>query len=173
MSFDGRGGARQGAGRPKKPKIDTETGEALNVLPDLKYEKLGADFTSNELDEWMTAPQKRGEVLKTQEVYDQVCNWLDMLECRGTVAPQLVEEYAMSVARWIQCEQNINEHGLLMAHPTKGTVETPYVAMSQSYMKQANQIWYNIEQIVKDQISMVGKTNKDDMMENLLKLKKG
>jgi hypothetical protein len=84
------------------------------------------------------------------------------------VSTQLVEQYAMSVSRWIQCEECISEFGFLAKHPTTGNaIASPYVSMSQQYMKQVNQVWY---QIVKENCSVEwqGATPQDDVMERLL-----
>ena len=48
----------------------------------------------------------------------------------------MVEQYAMSVSRWIQCEEIVSSTGFLAKHPTTGAaIASPYVSMSQSYMK--------------------------------------
>ena len=85
---------------------------------------------------------------------------------------QLLEQYAMSVSRWVMCEIFINEYGMLARHPTSGNpIASPYVSMSQQYMKQVNQIWYQIYQIVKENCSVEwqGATPQDDVMEQLLR----
>ena len=76
----------------------------------------------------------------------------------------------MSVARWIQCEEAISEYGFLAKHPTTGNaMQSPYVAMSQNYMKQVNQVWFQIYQIVKDNAQDYSGANpQDDLMERLL-----
>jgi hypothetical protein len=82
----------------------------------------------------------------------------------------------MSVSRWIQCEECISEFGFLAKHPTTGNaIASPYVAMSQQYMKQVNQVWYQIYQIVKENCSVEwqGATPQDDVMERLLNTRKG
>ena len=47
--------------------------------------------------------------------------------------------------------------------------------MSQQYMKQVNQIWYQIFQVVKENCASdySGMTPQDDVMERLLKARKG
>jgi len=47
--------------------------------------------------------------------------------------------------------------------------------MAQNYMKQTNQIWFQIYQVVKENCSTEysGPTPQDDMMERLLKSRKG
>ena len=81
----------------------------------------------------------------------------------------------MSVSRWVQCEEAISEYGFLAKHPTTGNaIASPYVAMSQQYMKQSNQIWYQIFQVVKENCSVdYGGSPHADMMENLLASRRG
>ena len=84
---------------------------------------------------------------------------------------QLIEQYAMSVSRWIQCEEAISEFGFLAKHPTTGNaIASPYVSMSTQYMKQANQIWYQIYQVVKENCSVEYSSTSphDNVMERLL-----
>lgn len=50
---------------------------------------------------------------------------------------QMVEQYAFSVARWIHLERLISKYGYIAKHPTTGApIQSPYVVMAQSYMKQ-------------------------------------
>ena len=83
-------------------------------------------------------------------------------------------QYAMSVSRWIQCEEVISEYGFLAKHPTTGSaIASPYVSMSQSYMKQVNQLWYQIFQIVRENCSTeFSGLPIDDAMEKLLTARK-
>ena len=77
----------------------------------------------------------------------------------------------MSVARWIQCEMAISQFGFLAKHPTTGAaIPSPYVAMSHAFMKQINQSWYHIYQIVKENCTRTIPSNnpQDDIMERLL-----
>jgi ribosomal protein S3AE len=82
----------------------------------------------------------------------------------------------MTVARWIQCEEAISEYGFIAKHPTtNAAIASPYVSMSQNYMKQVNQLWYQIYQIVKENCltDYGGQTPQDDAMERLLRARKG
>ncbi|HAA3488459.1 TPA_asm: terminase, partial [Listeria monocytogenes] len=91
------------------------------------------------------------------------------------VSPRVLESYAQAFARYIQCEQAVSQYGLLGKHPTTGGVVTsPFVTMSQSFQKQANLLWYEIFDIVKQNCTtdFEGSPN-DDMMERLLRSKKG
>ena len=92
------------------------------------------------------------------------------------VSRLLVEQYAMAVARWIQCEECISEFGSLAKHPTTGNaIASPYVSMSRDYKKQINTDWYQIYQIVRDNstIEFSGSSPQDSLMEKLLQSRKG
>lgn len=66
------------------------------------------------------------------------------------MAPRLIEAYAQAFARYVQCGQAISKFGLLGKHPTTGTaIASPFVAMSQSFGKQANVYWCEIYEIVR------------------------
>ena len=178
MAKDGtaRGGARVGAGRKPKPLVDKiADGRAANVmaLPE-PAEIEGADVPP--IKAYLTAAQKNGKDLCAEEVYRETYAWLKARGCDSLVNSQLVEQYAMSVSRWIQCEECISEYGFLAKHPTTGNaIASPYVSMSRDYMKQTNQCWLQIYQIVKENCSVeFGGTNpQDDLMERLLNTRKG
>ena len=124
----------------------------------------------------LSATQKDGKTLVAAEVYEKTWTWLAERGCAALVSPQLLERYAMSVARWIQCEEAITEYGFLAKHPTTGNaIQSPYVAMSQNFMSQTNRLWMEIYQIVKENCSSEygGATPQDDVMERLLSARKG
>ncbi len=170
MAKDGtqRGGARVGAGR--KPKALTEKiseGLSASVLQ-FPEELLGVDMPP--VKDYLKAKQKNGRNLLAEEIYTETYTWLKARGCDKAVYSQLIEQYAMSVSRWIQCEEAISEFGFLAKHPTTGNaIASPYVSMSQAYMKQVNQIWYQIFQVVKENCSGdFSHTPMDDTMERLL-----
>ena len=75
---------------------------------------------------------------------------------------------------FIQCEEAVSTYGLLGKHPTTGgAIASPFVSMSQNFQKQANLIWYEIFDIVKQNTTTAFiSTPQDDMMERLLRKKK-
>jgi hypothetical protein len=85
----------------------------------------------------------------------------------------LIEQYAMTVSRWIHCEEVISKTGYIAKHPTTSApIASPYVAMSQSYLKQANICWNQIFTIVRENCSTEFQGNpQDDLMEQLLRRK--
>ena len=173
MAKDGtnRGGSRVGAGR--KPKALSEKigeGRVATVmqLPEAP-ELQGIDMPP--VKYYMSVSQKSGIDLDAKDVYEETWNWLKARRCEDLVSPQLLQQYAMAVARWIQCEMAVSEYGFLAKHPTTGAaIASPYVTMSREYMKQINQIWFQISQIVKENnsTSYQGANPQDDMMERLL-----
>lgn len=178
MAKDGtmRGGPRPGTGPKKKAladKINDGKAEGALVLqpPD---ELVGVDMPT--VKEYMKQAQKGGEAFYAEDVYIETWNWLKSRGCEKLVNPQLIEQYAMSVARWISVEVFISDTGYLARHPTTGNaIASPYVSMSRDYMKQVNQIWYQIYQVVRENYAVEygGANPQDNLMERLLQARKG
>lgn len=139
-------------GRPRKAVSERLTEgncgyKPIKIIPaPSTYE--GVDVP--EPSKYIKAKQKNGELLYAEEIYNNTWGWLVECKCDHLFVPAIVEEYAMSFARWIQCEEAISEYGFLAKHPTTGqAITSPYVSMSQSYMKQTTQQWSLIYEIVK------------------------
>ena len=182
MAKDGtnRGGARVGAGAKKKPLADkiAEGNPGKRALTVIDFDN-AADLEGQPMPKpsaMLSATQKHCKKLIAADVYEATWNWLAERRCTALVSPQLLERYAMSVARWIQCEEAITEYGFLAKHPTTGNaIQSPYVAMSQNFMSQTNRLWMEIFQIVKENCSSEysGATPQDDVMERLLQARTG
>lgn len=183
MAKDGtnRGGARIGAGAKKKPLADkiAEGNPGKRALTVISFDDRAAELEGQAMpkpSKMLSAVQKDGKALVAEDIYKETWEWLAERGCASLVSPQLLERYAMSVARWIQCEEAVTEFGFLAKHPTTGNaIASPYVAMSQTYMKQVNQVWYQIYQIVKENCAVEygGRNPQDDLMERLLTARKG
>ena len=173
----GQGGKRPGAGRkPKgvKEKADNGNpgGRRLTVL-DIPDTEGAAMPPPNEI---LSATQKDGTKLKAAEIYERVWNWLDKIGATAYIAPEVIEQYAMCRARWLQCEEMTNELGFLSRHPTTGKpITSPFINIGINYMNQAVRLWNEIFQIVKENCSTeYGETTpQDDLMERLLRARKG
>ncbi len=182
MAKDGtnRGGARTGAGAKKKALAEkiAEGNPGGRKLTVMEFTNT-ADLKGQEMPEpnkMLEAIQKDGKALVAGEIYKATWIWLDERGCSSLVSPQLLERYAMSVARWIQCEEAITEYGFLAKHPTTGNaIQSPYVAMGQNYMTQTNRLWYEIFQIVRENCvgEYKGVNPQDDVMERLLSARRG
>ena len=151
-----RGGARPGSGPKRKAltdKIANGTADGATVLQ-VSAELEGSDMPP--VKDFMKAAQKGGEDFCAEEVYVDTWNWLKS-------------------CRWISVELFISETGYLARHPTTGNaIASPYVSMSRDYMKQVNQCWYQIYQIVRENCSAAyGASPQDDLMERLLTARKG
>ena len=83
----------------------------------------------------------------------------------------------MAISRWIQCERTYqpNSDSWPSIPSTGNAIPSPYVAMSQSFSKQANNLWYQIYQVVKENCSVEykGATPHDDTTERLLSARRG
>lgn len=178
MAKDGtnRGGPRPGTGPKKKAlidKINDGTADGEKILPQ------PADIEGYDIPpvkDYLKAKQKSGKDLCAEDVFIATYKWLKNCGCEKLVTLQQIEQYAMSVSRWIQCEEAISEFGFLAKHPTTGNaIASPFVAMSRDYMKQVNATWFAIHQIVKENCSVDygGATPHDDLMERLLTARRG
>ena len=177
MAKDGtnRGGARPGTGPKKRPLIDKiNDGKAENsmVLPE-PAEFEGADVPP--IKDYLKATQKNGKSLCAEDVFVSTYKWLKTCGCEKLVNVQLIEQYAMSVSRWIQCEEAISEFGFLAKHPTTGKpITSPFINIGINYMNQASRQWENIMQIVKENCSVdFSGANPNDDLERLLQQRKG
>lgn len=179
-----RGGRRVRAGdKPDSLADKLASGKPAQVLevPDLPPESIldAEDLeVSSELygedmpapGDYLSAKQKDGRPLGADVLYIETWRWLKARGCDKFVNPRLIEAYAQAFTRYIQCEEAISTYGLLGKHPTTGgAMASPFVQMSQSFQKQANLIWYEIFDILKQNCSAAYVGNpQDDIMEALL-----
>lgn len=174
MAKDGtnRGGARIGAGKKKQALFDKITeGKAETEKVMLKPTKLSASQVPDVKD-FVKEMQEDGSILQAESVFNETFQWLADCNCNTLVSRQLVEQYAMSAARWIHCEQKVSKYGYISEHPTTGNaIASPYVSMAQNYLKEANFLWQQIFQIVKENCSEDYGSQNEDMMEILLRRK--
>lgn len=108
MAKDGtnRGGARAGAGAKRKPLADkiAEGNPGRRKLTVIDFQDT-ADLEGQPMPKpsaMLSATQKDGKTLVAAEVFEKTWTWLAERGCAALVSPQLLERYAMSVARWIQ-----------------------------------------------------------------------
>lgn len=182
MAKDGtnRGGVRPGAGRRVKPLADKLSEGNLGKRPIEVMEFKNMESLQGEEmpkpSKMLSAKQRNGKKLIAAAIYKKTWAWLDKRGYAVFVSPDLLERYAMSAARWIQCEEAVTEWGFLAKHPTTGNaIQSPYVAMSQSYMAQTNHLWDEIYLIVKENCAgeYKGESPQDDIMERLLRTQDG
>ena len=123
--------------------------------------------------EYLSDEQKNGSDFPAKEIYTTVWNWLQERKCAQHVSAELVEHYAVSAARLIQCEQAISNYGFIAKNAQGGAIISPYVTAANDYMKQANRLWDMIYNIVRENCTeeYSGSSPQDDMMEKLLRAK--
>jgi hypothetical protein len=177
-NIGGRGGKRPGAGRKKsavteKAAAGNPGGRPLMVLDIPEIE--GAEMPKPH--EFLSATQHDGSTLQAGDIYRETWEWLQKIGVAQKVSPQLLERYAMCSARWIQCEEMTTKLGYLSKHPTTGKpIPSPFINIGINYMNQANRLWAEIFQIVKENCSTDyndGMNPQDDVMERLLRARKG
>ena len=122
-------------------------------------------------DEYLSAVQKDGKTLGADKIYTETWQWLKERGCERLVNNRLLESYSEAFARFIQCEKAVSAYGLVGRHPTTGgAIASPFVTMSMQFQKQANLLWYEIFDIVKQNCTSNFTGNpQDDMMEILLR----
>jgi hypothetical protein len=172
---NGHGGARTGSGNKKKALSDKILGgnPGKRKLVTMQFNNITEleGVNTPEPKEYLSAKQRDGKELIAREIYAVTWDWLSKRNCANLINPQLIEQYAIAVARTIQCEEAISTYGFLSKHPTSGNpIQSPYVAIAQTYLKQANNIWFLIYQVVKENCTteFTGNTPADDVMEKLL-----
>ncbi len=186
MAKDGtnRGGRRIRAGdKPKALADKIADGKDADIIefhtPELEAMDLddaadlvGADMPSP--SEYLSAHQKNGKPLGADEIYKETWLWLKNRGCEKLVNKRLLESYSQAFARFIQCEEALSSYGLLGKHPTTGgVIASPFVQMSQTFQKQANLLWYEIFDIVKQNCTTkFDGSPQDDLMEQLLSRRK-
>ena len=171
MAKDGtaRGGQRVGSGAKKKPLADRILDGQATASQDFPRDT--SEIECPPVKEWMKAPQHNGIELEAEKVYRETWDFLVGCGCERKVNPQILELYAMNMARWRQCEELISKEGLIGSHPTTGgAIPSPYVSMSREYSKQANAAWYQISAIIRENSEVYVDTAKqqNDLMEDLL-----
>ena len=95
-------------------------GRKLKVidLPD-GVELEGADIP--EPSSYIKSKQKAVGEFDAEHIYRYIYLYLKDKGCDKLVSKHLVEQYAMSVSRLMQCEEAISEYGFLSKHPTTGS----------------------------------------------------
>ena len=190
MAKDGtnRGGRRVRAGDKPQALSDKITkGKAAKVLEvlelhpesimDVKDLDGAADLFGEDMpspSDYLSSRQKDGKPLGADQLFIETWRWLKDRGCDKFVNPRLIEAYAQAFTRYIQCEEAISLYGLLGKHPTTGgAITSPFVQMSQSFQKQANLLWYEIFDIVKQNCTTAFVSNpQEDIMEALLSRKR-
>jgi len=187
MAKDGtyRGGRRVRAGAKPDALVDKlKKGHVAEILEppvtELTPDGLPAppDLVGEEMPEpgaYLSAVQRDGKPLGADIIYAETWAWLKARKCERLINKRLLESYAMAFARYVQCEEAATHYGLLGKHPTTGgAITSPFVTMAQSFQKQANLLWSEIFEVVKqNSLTPYEGMPQDDAMERLLRARRG
>ena len=158
MAKDGtrRGGARVGAGRPRKQKPENpET--VLQIVTVADAERRSFPAFNRDLCDTKGAYS----LADAEDVYYSVFKFARDNGAEGRVPKELVELFAVTYSRWVQVEKEISKDGFTAEHPTTGApCKSPLVDVSNTYSKQAHNYWYSIWSAIKD---AEPDTDRDDM----------
>lgn len=158
---DGRGGARPGAGRKKK--ILTAGGSPAFLAQ--RQSGGAASAAAVTVPVYFKDAQAVGVRLEAARVQKELYNYLAGLNVAQAVPPELINHFALTAARWIQCERMISAKGFLAAHPTTGAdCVSPYVSIAQGYQRQLNTIWLQLAAIIKEQAGSGFASAEDNIM---------
>ena len=173
---NGRGGARTGAGRKKKSLAEKQLNGNPGRAPIKKLKNIEpAEMAGEDIPRapaYLSRHTKNVSDKLAPQIFDDTWRWLKERGCEKFVVKGLIEQYALYLARAIQCEEGVDTYGLLAKHPTTGSpIANPLMTMSINFSKQANALWVQIFQIVKENSSMaVGERDPNDLlMEKLLR----
>lgn len=120
-------------------------------MPKLQNKQSKTPAEIPEIKDYLTDPQRDGSELCAADVFTETMDYLKSCGCENAVSKQIVEQYAMSVARWTHIERLISKYGYIAKHPTTGEpMQSPYVVMAQTYMRQVIAIRSEINLAVKN-----------------------
>ena len=171
----GKRGPKPGTGgRPRKALseklIDGNPGKrplkVLKSFPELEGVEMPPprDYLSEE--------QKNGSDFPAKEIYTSGWKLRQERRCEQFVSAELLEHYAVSAGRLIQCEQAISNYGFIAKNAQGGAIISPYVTAAHDYMKQTNRLWDMIYSIVRENCTEeFSGSPQEDMMERLLRSK--
>jgi len=145
------GGARPGAGRPRKSVQDA----ALEGKSDIQI--LSFPVAEGQ-DVEMPVPEYIQDNQVALTTLTQAREWLRVRNCLNLINAQLLFDYAWNRAMHVQCETELHGEGDLngksamwVCHPTTGApMLSPIVAASQNYLRMANTIWGQVQRVIAD-----------------------
>jgi len=149
------GGARTGAGRPKKPLGDKvlEGNPGKREIKTIRFDgsKNSSFNSSSGIQDELRPPDflginghEGGDMIPSAiEIYRLLLNFIRASGCEHLIAPNLIEDFAHFRRAYLECEY---------VNRTKGRIangkRSPYVAMAVDYSKQAMSIFDRIWNII-------------------------
>ncbi|GHU37767.1 hypothetical protein FACS1894105_10480 [Clostridia bacterium] len=146
-----RGGARPGAGRPKKPLADKiiEGNPGKRDIMVLKFNPNNSKTDKSKkakLPTYLDIVAKEGndDLPKASEIYTMFANFIEQAGCLEFVTEALIEDFAFLRRAYLECEVMNRKIGRIV----NGGKRSPYVSMALDYQKSAMAVYIQIWQIV-------------------------
>jgi hypothetical protein len=150
------GGARPDAERKRKSGAAREL-EYRTLLKPKAVKLKGAEIEVGECPEphgfngFMSMATKNASENIAPAIYKEIFAWLKRRGCDGLVQPQLVDQHALSYARYAQAETAIHRFGFLAKHATSGQpVPSPFIEIGESALKRCQSAWQAIYGVIRD-----------------------
>ncbi|NLN49618.1 MAG: P27 family phage terminase small subunit [Clostridiales bacterium] len=166
------GGRRTNSGRKAKP-LSEKILEGKSNIKTIQFD-VSSDVQGEEIPEpkeFLKAQQRQGEFIAV-EIRQEVWEWLRKRKCDHLIPMLIIDQFAVTYARWIQAEEARSEFGPLSKHPTTGNAQlSPFIGIAQSESKAALNLWNEIYSIVRANCTDDFYNNpEDDVMERLLSM---
>ena len=164
-----RGGAREGAGRKKKPLAEKilEGNPGRRPLKVVEFYGVPAEGQLTPPDFLKIASKETAENYDTaDQIYIKIVEWLQGTGVAHLVSPTLIEDFAMNRRAFFECEYMNKRLGRIA-----GGKRSPYVDMAVQYATLMRTAWDRIGQIVaQNSEKNYGSLRSDgeDVMERLL-----
>jgi len=166
---NGHGGARKGAGRPKKALSD----KLLDGNPGKRRIKIldipGAQEEIPKAPYYLNRFNAIGmEDPDVAEIYKETAEWLQKTGCLHLVNPAFITEYAATKVRWMQLEFVVSK--AIAYRDDKGDIiANPIYDAALKYLKAADAVWSKIWAVVaQNSETFYGEDPNNDVMLYLL-----
>jgi len=169
---NGHGGARKGAGRPRKPLADKllegNPGKRKIKVLDIPGAQDEIPKPPYYLDKFNAIGLEEPDVA---EIYNETAQWLQKTGCLHLVNPALIAEYAAVKVRWMQLEFVVSKL-IIYKNEKKDIVVNPMYEAALKYLKAADAAWTRIWTIVaQNSENFYGDDPNNDVMLYLLSSK--
>jgi hypothetical protein len=128
----GHGGARIGAGRPKKNNSKS-TLKSTDLIKPKKIPPPAKVEYENTLDEYHAmAMREAADVLPSADaIKNEVLRYIKAMGCDGLIPPNVIDDYVINRVGFLACEAMNRKMGRM----TKDTKLSPYVTAANSYYR--------------------------------------
>jgi len=128
----GHGGARVGAGRPKKDKTKKTLSTADLIKPKKIPSPVKVEY-ENTLEEYHAmAMREAADVLPSADaIKNEILTYIKAMKCEGLIPPNVIDDYVINRVGFLACEAMNRKMGRM----TKDTKLSPYVTAANSYYR--------------------------------------